>query len=235
MSNHFAHLGCHENAMVSMFAIDALRQMSFKFLEKPELSDFHFQRLFLRPFLQIMENTGSREDVREMVLRCLDNMVRSVAHNLRSGWKILFSILTLSASDPSEKINALGLAALQRLIDEREIDHLFPLIDNDAYVESSSSLDRDAQDELSASECRDRNAKADDFVGLCRASLSFVQHKESAMPLAIGLSMRGLCHAACYADLIADQRVLPPVSGSQVRKFVFCQKVCVRKSLTLTD
>ena len=48
MASHFATIGCHSNSMVSMFAIDALRQLSFKFLAKPELSDFNFQRLFLR-------------------------------------------------------------------------------------------------------------------------------------------------------------------------------------------
>eukprot|EP00957_Ditylum_brightwellii_P178076 13564188-Ditylum_brightwellii.AAC.1 len=87
MANHFAKIGCHKNAMVSMFAIDALRQLSFKFLEKPELSDFNFQRIFLRPFLLIMENASSRNDIRELILRCVDNMIRALAHNLRSGWK----------------------------------------------------------------------------------------------------------------------------------------------------
>ncbi|KAL9184358.1 hypothetical protein ACHAXT_002444 [Thalassiosira profunda] len=67
MGNHFAKVGCNENAMVSMFAIDALRQLSFKFLEKPELTDFNFQRLFLKPFLLIMKNQSSREDIRELV------------------------------------------------------------------------------------------------------------------------------------------------------------------------
>ncbi|GMH62087.1 hypothetical protein TrRE_jg13539, partial [Triparma retinervis] len=34
MASHFAVVGCHENSMVSMYAIDSLRQLSFKFLEK---------------------------------------------------------------------------------------------------------------------------------------------------------------------------------------------------------
>ncbi|ACI64564.1 ArfGEF, partial [Thalassiosira pseudonana CCMP1335] len=93
MGRHFAKVGCDDNAMVSMFAIDALRQLSLKFLEKPELTDFNFQRLFLKPFLLIIENPGSREDIRELVLRCVDNIIRSLAHNLRSGWKIFFMIL----------------------------------------------------------------------------------------------------------------------------------------------
>lgn len=195
--------------MVSMFAIDALRQLSFKFLEKPELSDFNFQRLFLKPFLVIMESPDSREDTRELVLRCVDNIIRSLAHNLRSGWKIFFSILMSSSSDSSAKINTLGLAILQRLLDE----HLNELCRLSDSVESENG--DESAEELSSLERRQRNTNAEDFVGLCRASLSFVQTEESENPLPIGLSMRALCHTACYADLIADKRVLPPMSGYQ--------------------
>jgi brefeldin A-inhibited guanine nucleotide-exchange protein len=59
MSHHFVAIGCHDNQNVSLFAIDALRQLSNKFLEKPELADFNFQRMFLKPFLDIMDNTSS--------------------------------------------------------------------------------------------------------------------------------------------------------------------------------
>mmetsp|Transcript_2992 Transcript_2992/g.4104 ORF Transcript_2992/g.4104 Transcript_2992/m.4104 type:complete len:1856 (-) Transcript_2992:123-5690(-) len=214
MANHFAKIGCHKNAMVSMFAIDALRQLSFKFLEKPELSDFNFQRIFLRPFLLIMENASSRNDIRELILRCVDNMIRALAHNLRSGWKVFFSILTLSASDPSEKINTLGLAILQRLLDEH-LDQLCRLDEFNDHGAESKSDENEEQKQLSALQRRQRNANAEDFVELCKASLSFVQTEESEHPLPIGLSMRALCHTACYADLIASKRVLPPVSGCQ--------------------
>jgi hypothetical protein len=208
MGNHFAKVGCNENAMVSMFAIDALRQLSFKFLEKPELTDFNFQRLFLKPFLLIMKNPGSREDIRELVLRCVDNIIRTLAHNLQSGWKIFFSILTLSSSDPSVKINTLGLAILQRLLDEH-LDEL--CLSGPVTADGEGKTDVT----LSSSARSIRNSNAEDFVELCRASLSFVQIEESDSPLPIGLSMRALCHTACYADLIADKKVLPPVSGYQ--------------------
>lgn len=201
--------------MVSMFAIDALRQLSFKFLEKPELSDFNFQRLFLKPFLVIMESPESREDTRELVLRCVDNIIRSLACNLRSGWKIFFSVLMRSSSDASAKINTLGLAILQRLLDEH-LNELFRVTDL-AMPENSND-----SDEISSLERRQRNTNAEDFTGLCHASLSFVQIKESENPLPIGLSMRALCHTACYADLIADKLVLPPVSGHQCAEPLSC-------------
>ena len=213
MGNHFATIGCQDNAMVSMYAIDALRQLSFKFLEKPELADFNFQRLFLRPFLDIMENPTSRDDIRELILRCVDNMIRSMSHNIRSGWKIFFSILTLSASDPSEKISTLGLAILQRLLDEH-LDQLCRLTTFDEFGVEDKEEVKDSE-QMTALQRRQRNANAEDFVGLCHASMSFVQTEESDNPLPIGLSMRALCHTACYADLISEDKVLPPVSGSQ--------------------
>ena len=209
MAEHFTKIGCNKNAMVSIFAIDSLKQLSFKFLEKPERSEFNFQRIFLRPFLQIMENPVTREDIRELILRCVDNMIRTKSHNLRSGWKIFFSILTRSASDSNERINTLGLAILQRLLDEH-LHQLCRLTDAEEREEANGD-----EKQISALEKRNRNANVDDFVGLCRASLSFVQTSRSTSSLPIGLSMRALCHTACYADLLADRRVLPPVSGAQ--------------------
>jgi len=205
MADYFAQIACHENAMVSVFAIDSLKQLSFKFLEKPELSDYNFQRIFLKPFLVVLEDKGSREDIRELVLRCVDNIIRTKSHHLRSGWKIVFSILTRSSNDPSEKIDYLGLAILQRLLDE----HLTELCISD---ERSNSEDED----LTSLERKNRNAHVDDFVGLCRASLSFIQKEESDSPRPLGLSMRAFCHTAMYADLLGEKRVLPPVSGAQV-------------------
>lgn len=208
MSEYFVKIGSHENSLVSMFAIDALRQLSFKFLEKPELKDFNFQRLFLRPFLLIMENPTCRENNRELVLRCVDNMIRSVSRNLRSGWKIIFSILSLTANDSSEKICNLGLTILQYLLD----NHLDKLVCV-GVDDPSQSTDSAA---LTASEKRERNAHAEDFVSLCRASLSFVSLEKSKRILAIDLSMRALSHAACYADLLAAGKILTPVSCAQV-------------------
>lgn len=209
MAEFFATISSHENRNVSVFAIDSLKQLSFKFLDKPELSEFNFQRIYLRPFLHVMQQDGTREDIRELVLRCLDNIVRAKSHNLRSGWKIIFSILQRSAEDSSEKINFLGLAILQRLLD----DHLNELcrLEDDEITEQSEQ-----QHILPTFGSNHRSADVEDFVGLVRASSSFVQKRESNSPRPMGLSMRALCHTAIYADLLAEKRVHPPVSGSQV-------------------
>jgi brefeldin A-inhibited guanine nucleotide-exchange protein len=213
MADHFASIGRHENPMVSVFAIDSLKQLTFKFLDKPELSDFNFQRIFLRPFLQIIEDERTREDIRELVLRCVDNAVRTKSHNLQSGWKIFFSILTRSACDPSERINTLGLAILQRLLDDH-LHQLCRLSSGDGKEDGLSESNRG--EEVTAIDRRSRNANVEDFLALCRASLAFVQRNNSNSTLPIGLSMRALCHTCIYADLLGDHRVLPPVSGAQV-------------------
>ena len=203
LADFFAQIACHENAMVSVFAIDSLKQLSFKFLEKPELNEFNFQRLFLNPFLVVIEDKGSRLEIREMVLQCVSNIVMTKSHNLRSGWKVVFSILHHAAGDASPKIESLGIGILQRLLD----DHLHELCNlNEEGNEDES---------LTSIEKRNRNANVDDFVGLCRASLSFVGKEGATSSRPIGLSLRAFCHTAIYADLIASKRVLPPVSGSQ--------------------
>ena len=50
LSEHFAAAGCHKNQHVSMYAVDSLRQLSVKFLNKEELIGFSFQAKFLKPF-----------------------------------------------------------------------------------------------------------------------------------------------------------------------------------------
>lgn len=203
MAEYFAKIACHPNLMVSVFAIDSLKQLSLKFLDKPELSEFNFQRIFLRPFLVVMENKGSTIDNREMVLRCVDNIVRAKAHNFQSGWKVVFSILRRSAIDPSNKIDHLGLSILQHLLDEH-LDELCRLPGHSPQSEETPQLSN-----------RARNSNADDFVSLFKASLEFVDHGESDSPRPISLSMRALSHTAIYADLLADGRIQPPVSGAQ--------------------
>ena len=50
LSVHFQNVAVHSNVELAMYAIDSLRQLALKFLEKEELTSFHFQRDFLKPF-----------------------------------------------------------------------------------------------------------------------------------------------------------------------------------------
>lgn len=204
MANHFVIIGCHENPMLSMFAVDALRQLSFKFLEKAELADFNFQRLFLQPFLSIIENPNSLPDTRELILQCVDNMIRSLSNNIRSGWKIFFAILSLSANDSSEMNCRLGLSVLQHLVD-CHLDDFCPVQNKDKDLKDCKNDQR--SNRISIVEAKEQSMIAENFIGLCGASLAFVLSKKE-LPMA--LSMRALCHVACYADQIAEGKILPP-------------------------
>jgi len=198
MSTFFSKNGCNENSMVSIFAVDALKQLSLKFLEEPEGSEFHFQRLFLEPFLIIMKSKDSLEETREIILACVDQMINSRVKNLRSGWRVFFDIITVGGKSSNKKTSLLALGILQGILDK----HLDVL---------SFATKRDDLDSGKVN----RNADHEDYLAMCRASLSFFDCEEGSSPNPMGISMRALCHVAIYADLIASNRILPPVSGAQ--------------------
>jgi brefeldin A-inhibited guanine nucleotide-exchange protein len=65
---------CHNNANVSFFALDALRQLAMRFLEKDELSHFQFQKDFLKPFEFTMIN-NSNSDAKDMASLSVDYLI----------------------------------------------------------------------------------------------------------------------------------------------------------------
>lgn len=140
----FLQVGCNPNEDVAIFAVDSLRQLSMKFLEKGELANFRFQKDFLRPFEHIMkknrfETQNAIESVifwpalvllyspffpwrsptiRDMVIRCVAQMVNSQAANIRSGWKNIFSVFHQAASDHDETIVELAFQTTGHIVSE---------------------------------------------------------------------------------------------------------------------
>ncbi|XP_012518566.1 PREDICTED: brefeldin A-inhibited guanine nucleotide-exchange protein 1 [Propithecus coquereli] len=108
-------VGCNPNEDVAIFAVDSLRQLSMKFLEKGELANFRFQKDFLRPFEHIMKRNRS-PTIRDMVVRCIAQMVNSQAANIRSGWKNIFSVFHLAASDQDESIVELAFQTTGHIV-----------------------------------------------------------------------------------------------------------------------
>jgi brefeldin A-inhibited guanine nucleotide-exchange protein len=100
---HFNTVGCLPNEEVSFFVVDSLRQLSMKFVEKKELANFRFQKDFLRPFEYIMKRNDS-VTIRDMVVRCVTQMIQSKAQNIVSGWKNIFSVFLLAAADYDQTI-----------------------------------------------------------------------------------------------------------------------------------
>jgi len=103
LGEHFNQVGCHNNTTVVFFALDSLRQLSMRFMEIEELPGFKFQKDFLKPFEHVMSNT-TVVTVKDMVLRCLIQMIQARGDNIRSGWKTMFGVFSIAAREQYEAI-----------------------------------------------------------------------------------------------------------------------------------
>ncbi|XP_056019394.1 brefeldin A-inhibited guanine nucleotide-exchange protein 1-like isoform X4 [Ostrea edulis] len=115
IGDHFNKVGCNPNEDIAFFAVDSLRQLSMKFIEKGEFANFRFQKDFLRPFEHIMKRNRS-PTIRDMVVRCVAQMVNSQHANIRSGWKNIFGVFHMAASDHEEGIVELAFQTTGRII-----------------------------------------------------------------------------------------------------------------------
>ncbi|KAH0816150.1 hypothetical protein GEV33_006641 [Tenebrio molitor] len=129
LGEHFNTVGCNTNKDICFFAVDSLRQLSMKFIEKGEFPNFRFQKDFLRPFEHIMKKNVS-PTIRDMVVRCVAQMVNSQASNIRSGWKNIFSVFHLAASDQEEAIVELAFQTTGKIITELYDKQFSAMIDS---------------------------------------------------------------------------------------------------------
>ncbi|XP_044296140.1 brefeldin A-inhibited guanine nucleotide-exchange protein 2 isoform X2 [Varanus komodoensis] len=129
IGNHFNKVGCNPNEDVAIFAVDSLRQLSMKFLEKGELANFRFQKDFLRPFEHIMKKNRS-PTIRDMVIRCIAQMVNSQAANIRSGWKNIFAVFHQAASDHDGNIVELAFQTTGHIVTNIFQQHFPAAIDS---------------------------------------------------------------------------------------------------------
>ncbi|CAL1541394.1 unnamed protein product, partial [Lymnaea stagnalis] len=129
LSDHFNKVGCNPSEEIAFFAVDSLRQLSMKFIEKGEFANFRFQKDFLRPFEHIMKRNKSPA-IRDMVVRCVAQMVNSQAANIKSGWKNIFSVFHLAASDHDEGIVDLSFQTTGKIILNVFEKHFAAIIDS---------------------------------------------------------------------------------------------------------
>ena len=115
LSDFFAAVGCHENLAVALYAVDSLRQLAMKFLERDELANYTFQNDFLRPFVSLVRNSKSAE-IRELVIRCVSQMVLGRVANIKSGWKSVFMVFTTAAGDESPHIVRLAFDTVEKIV-----------------------------------------------------------------------------------------------------------------------
>ncbi|KAL8948015.1 MAG: hypothetical protein Q9222_005757 [Ikaeria aurantiellina] len=118
LGEHFNQVGCHTNTNVVFFALDSLRQLSMRFMEIEELPGFKFQKDFLKPFEHVMANS-STVTVKDMVLRCLIQMIQAKGENIRSGWKTMFGVFTVAAREQYEAIVNLAFDHVTQIYNSR--------------------------------------------------------------------------------------------------------------------
>ena len=117
ISSLFEDVGAHPNVLIAMYAIDSLKQLGVKFLERTELSNFQFQQVFMQPFEKIM-NKNPNLEIRELVLSVINNIIQLRHSNIMSGWKVIFSVYAAAASDTSATLNTASFSAMAKLIEE---------------------------------------------------------------------------------------------------------------------
>lgn len=70
LAQHFLSAGSHHEEKVAMYAIDSLRQLGMKYLERAELTNFTFQNDILKPFVILMRNSRN-EKIRGLIVDCI--------------------------------------------------------------------------------------------------------------------------------------------------------------------
>lgn len=118
LGQHFIDVGCHTNTHVVYFALNSLRQLSMRFMEIEELPGFKFQKDFLKPFELILSN-ASQIAVKDMVLRCLIQMIQARGDMIRSGWRTMFGVFTVAAGEKYESIVNLAFDNVTQVYNDR--------------------------------------------------------------------------------------------------------------------
>lgn len=115
LSDFFVNIGCSENLSIAIFAMDSLRQLSMKFLEREELANYNFQNEFMKPFVIVMRKSSAVE-IRELIIRCVSQMVLSRVNNVKSGWKSMFMVFTTAAYDDHKNIVLLAFEIIEKIL-----------------------------------------------------------------------------------------------------------------------
>ncbi|KAL4586003.1 hypothetical protein LXL04_010633 [Taraxacum kok-saghyz] len=115
LSDFFVTIGCSENLSIAIFAMDSLRQLAMKFLEREELANYNFQNEFMKPFVIVMRKSGAVE-IRELIIRCVSQMIQSRVNNVKSGWKSMFMVFTTAAYDDQKNIVHLAFEMIEKIV-----------------------------------------------------------------------------------------------------------------------
>ncbi|KAF5364253.1 hypothetical protein D9756_000655 [Leucocoprinus leucothites] len=130
LGEHFNQVCCHNNPHVGFFALDSLRQLAMRFLEKEELPNFKFQKDFLKPFEYTMIHNQNPE-IRDMVLQCLQQMIQARVQNMRSGWRTMFGVFSSASKVLTERVANSAFEIVTRLNKE----HFAAIVRHGAFAD----------------------------------------------------------------------------------------------------
>ncbi|XP_068635928.1 brefeldin A-inhibited guanine nucleotide-exchange protein 2-like [Aristolochia californica] len=115
LSIFFVTIGCSENLSIAIFAMDSLRQLAMKFLDREELANYNFQNEFMKPFVVVIRKSCAVE-IRELIIRCVSQMVLARVNNVKSGWKSMFMVFTTAAYDDHKNIVLLAFEIIEKIV-----------------------------------------------------------------------------------------------------------------------
>ncbi|KAM0945494.1 putative Sec7 domain, mon2, dimerization and cyclophilin-binding domain, Sec7 domain superfamily [Dioscorea sansibarensis] len=115
LAEFFVTIGCSENLSIAIFAMDSLRQLAMKFLEREELANYNFQNEFMKPFVIVMRKSRAVE-IRELIIRCVSQMVLARVNHVKSGWKSMFMVFTTASSDEHKNIVLLAFEIIEKIV-----------------------------------------------------------------------------------------------------------------------
>ncbi|XP_034700058.1 brefeldin A-inhibited guanine nucleotide-exchange protein 5 isoform X2 [Vitis riparia] len=134
LANHFISAGSHHDEKIAMYAIDSLRQLGMKYLERAELANFTFQNDILKPFVILMRNSQS-ETIRSLIVDCIVQMIKSKVGSIKSGWRSVFMIFTAAADDELESIVESAFENVEQVI----LEH-FDQVVGDCFMDCVNCL-----------------------------------------------------------------------------------------------
>ncbi|KAG2607303.1 hypothetical protein PVAP13_4NG237500 [Panicum virgatum] len=165
LSDFFVSVGLLENLSVSIFVMDSLRQLAMKFLEREELANYNFQNEFLRPFVVVMQRSNAPE-VRELIVRCVSQMVLSRVHNIKSGWKGVFMVFTSAAADDTRSTVLLAFETVEKII--RDYFHHITETETTTFTDCVTCLIAFTSSQFNS----DANLNAIAFLRFCAVKLA---------------------------------------------------------------
>ena len=81
------------------------------------MASYQFQKQFFKPFEAIMLHNPS-PDTRELIVQCLERMIASRVHNIKSGWKAVFVVLGIAARQSTPPLVHSAFDLLLRIMEQ---------------------------------------------------------------------------------------------------------------------